>query len=138
MRNPKVEIFESMSIRTFLLPSPILSRVEGSVKSAMKFILIRFENLKKKKKRGISNVDATRNGTRYFTNIIRRSEKYATQFHRQLRRCPCRFFLLAIVVLRPISWQSSEKFRIQRERERLGVDYRLVSRSGIKTFLPNV
>lgn len=25
-----------------------------------------------------------------------------------------------------------------RERERLGVDYRLVSRSGIKTFLPNV
>lgn len=26
----------------------------------------------------------------------------------------------------------------ERKRERLGVDYRLVSRSGIKTFLPNV
>lgn len=60
-----MEIFESMSIRTFLLPSPILSRVEGSVKSAMKFILIRFENLKKKKKKEGFQIGVKRNEILY-------------------------------------------------------------------------
>lgn len=91
----------------------IRQSVIGEIYSCFEWLV--FEQVKKKRDfKSVSrrDLDTLR------ANIIRGSEEYATQFHQQLRRCPCRFFLLAIVVLRPISWQSSEKFRTQRERER--------------------
>lgn len=90
----------------------IRQSVIGEIYSCFEWLV--FEQVKKKRDfKSVSrrDLDTLR------ANIIRGSEEYATQFHQQLRRCPCRFFYWPLLSFARYLGNLQKSFE-HREREK--------------------